>query len=73
MPRTADNVLLVDLSDEGVFEEQCLIGFPQPWGEARLEALLKQAADIAEICRAKHCHWKFDSVPQPSKRGLCLL
>ena len=72
MPRTADNVLLVDLSDEGVFKEHCLIGFPQPRGEACLEALLKQAADITEICRAKHCHWKVDSVPQPSQRSLGL-
>ena len=72
MPRTADNVLLVDLSDEGVFEEHCLIGFPQPRGEACLEALLKQAADIAEIRRAKHCRRKVDPVSQPSQRSLGL-
>jgi len=72
MPRTADNVLLVDLSDEGVFKEHCLIGFPQPRGEACLEALVKQPADITEICRAKHCHWKVDPVSQPSQRSLGL-
>ena len=73
MPRTADHMLLVDLGDEGVFEEHGLIGFPQPCGEARLEALVKQPADITEICRAKHGHRKVDPVPQPSKRGFCLL
>lgn len=73
MPRAADNMLLVDLGDEGVFEEHCLIGFPQPCGEAYLEALVKQPADITEICRAKHGHWKVDPIPQPSKRGFCLL
>ena len=72
MPRTADNVLLVDLSDEGVFKEHCLIGFPQPRGEARLEAVLEQSADIAEIRRAKHCRRKVDPVSQPSQRSLGL-
>ena len=73
MPRTADNVLLVDLSDEGVFKEHCLIGFPQPRGEACLEALVKQPADITEIRRAEHHARHVDPVAQPSKRGLCLL
>ena len=45
----------------------------QPRGEARLEALVKQPADITEIRRAKHGHWKVDPIPQPSKRGFCLL
>ena len=72
-PRAADHVILVNLRDKGVFEEHGLIGFPQPRGEAGLEALLKQAADITEICRAKHGQWKVDPVPQPSKRGFCLL
>lgn len=73
MPRTADNVLLVNLRDKGVFEEHGLIGFPKPRGKPRLETLLKQPADITEIRHAKHCHWKVNPVPQPSKRDLCLL
>ena len=73
MPRAADDVLIVDLCDKGVFEEHCLIGFLQPRRESRLETLIKQTADIAEIRRAKHCRRKVNPVPQPSKRCLCLL
>ena len=73
MSRAADDMLLVDFRDKRVFEQHGLVGFPQPRGEARLEALVKQPADITEIRRAEHHARHVDPVTQPSKRGLCLL
>ena len=63
----------VDLRDKGIFEQHGLVGLPQPRGEASLEALLKQPADIAEICHPEHRLREIDLIPQPQQRALALL
>ena len=63
MPRTADDVLRIDLRDEGVFQQQGRIGFPKPRGKTCLESLLKKPADIAEICHPEHHLRKINLIP----------
>ena len=63
MPCTADDVLRIDLRDEGVFQQQGRIGFPKPRGKTCLESLLKKPADIAEICHPEHRLREINLIP----------
>ena len=73
MARAAEDVLRIDLRDERVFAEHRAVGLPQPCGEARLEALVKQPADIAQIRHAEHHVRNVDLVTKPEKRLLAFL